>query len=119
MGIDATQGAILTGAVEGGSIREPALAIVRKQNPKIKLIANGAEMFPNFPGVVVAVLGSSPTSIRRLSRRWCATSCAPRKLLKDDPKRAVKHVGAAFGTRSGARRHPARRAAVAADAVRV
>ena len=58
MGIDATQGAILTGAVEGGSIREPALTIARKQNPKIKLIATGADMFPNFPGVVVAVLGA-------------------------------------------------------------
>ena len=97
MGIDATQGAILTGAVEGGSIREPALSIVRKQNPKIKLIANGAEMFPNFPGVVVAVLGSyadkNPQAVEALVRNVVRAT----KLLKDDPKRAVKHVGAAFG----------------------
>ena len=31
---------------------------MRKQNPKVKLLATGKEMFPNFPGVVVAVLGS-------------------------------------------------------------
>ena len=97
MGIDATQGAILTGAVEGGSIREPALAIVRKQNPKIKLIADGAEMFPNFPGVVIAVLGSyadkNPQAVEALVRNVVRAT----KLLKDDPKRAVKHVGAAFG----------------------
>ena len=97
MGIDATQGAILTGAVQGGSIREPALAIVHKQNPKIKLIANGAEMFPNFPGVVVAVLGSfadkNPKAVEALVRNVVRAT----RLLQDDPKRAVKHVGAAFG----------------------
>jgi NitT/TauT family transport system substrate-binding protein len=97
MGIDATQRAILTGAVEGGSIREPALTIVVKQNPKIKLIATGADMFPNFPGVVVAVLGSfadrNPTAVDSLVRVIVRATA----LLKDDPKRAVAHVGAAFG----------------------
>src|ERR1700704_585173 len=93
MGIDATQGAILTGAVEGGSIREPALTIALKQNPKIKLIATGAEMFPNFPGVVVAVLGAladkNPKAVESLVRVT--------NLLKEDPKRAASFVGAAFG----------------------
>jgi NitT/TauT family transport system substrate-binding protein len=97
MGIDATQGAIATGAVEGGSIREPALTIVRRQNPKIKLIATGAEMFPNFPGVVVAVLGSfadkNPKAVESLVRVVIRATA----LLKDDPKRAAPHVGAAFG----------------------
>ena len=97
MGIDATQGAILTGAVEGGSIREPALTIVRKQNPKIKLIATGAEMFPNFPGVVVAVLGAfadkNPKAVESLVRVVVRAT----NLLKEDPKRAASFVGAAFG----------------------
>jgi NitT/TauT family transport system substrate-binding protein len=97
MGIDATQGAILTGAVEGGSIREPALSIVRKQNPKIKLIAEGAEMFPNFPGVVVAVLGSfadkNPRAVEALVRNIVRAT----RLLKENPEKAVKHVSTAFG----------------------
>lgn len=97
MGIDATQRAILTGAVEGGSIREPALAIVRKQNPAIKLIADGKDMFPNFPGVVVAVLGSfadkNPKAVDSLVRVVVRAT----DLLQKDPQRAVKHVGAAFG----------------------
>ena len=97
MGIDATQRAILTGAVEGGSIREPALTIVRRQNPAIKLIANGSEMFPNFPGVVVAVLGSfadkNPKAVDSLVRVVVQAT----KLLKEDPKRAAPHVSAAFG----------------------
>ena len=97
MGIDATQGAILTGAVEGGSIREPALTIARKQNPKIKLIATGADMFPNFPGVVVAVLGAfadkNPKAVESLVRVVVRAT----NLLKEDPKRAASFVGAAFG----------------------
>jgi len=97
MGIDATQGAIATGAVEGGSIREPALTIVRKQNPKIKLIATGAEMFPNFPGVVIAVLGSfadkNPKAVDNLVR----VTVRATSLLREHPEQAVRHVGAAFG----------------------
>lgn len=97
MGIDATQGAILTGAVEGGSIREPALTIVEKQNPKIKLVATGKDMFPNFPGVVVAVLGSfadkNPAAVENLVRVVVRAT----RLLQEDPKRAAGHVGAAFG----------------------
>jgi len=97
MGIDATQRAILTGAVEGGSTREPALTIMRRQNPAIKLIANGSEMFPNFPGVVVAVLGSfadkNPKAVEDLVRVVVRAT----KLLKDDPKRAAPLVSAAFG----------------------
>lgn len=97
MGIDGTQRAISTGAVEGGSIREPALTIVARQNPKVKLIATGKEMFPNFPGVVVAVLGSfadkNPKAVDGLVRGIVRAT----KLLQDDPKRAVRHVGAAFG----------------------
>ena len=97
MGIDATQRAIATGAVEGGSVREPAWTILQKQNPGIKLIATGKDMFPNFPGVVVAVLGAfadkNPKAVDVLVRAIVRAT----KLLKDDPKRAVTHVGAAFG----------------------
>jgi NitT/TauT family transport system substrate-binding protein len=97
MGIDATQRAISTSAVEGGSIREPALTIVLKQNPKVKLLATGNEMFPNFPGVVVAVLGSfadkNPAVVDKLVKAVVRAT----QLLKDDPKRAAPLVSAAFG----------------------
>ncbi len=55
MGIDATQQAVLAGAVEGGTLREPAVSIVTGRNPAIRLMALGGEMFPNQPGTVVAV----------------------------------------------------------------
>jgi NitT/TauT family transport system substrate-binding protein len=97
MGIDATQRAIATGAVEGGSVREPALSIIRKQNPAIRLIATGKDMFPNFPGVVVAVMGpfadKNPKAVDGLVRSIIRATA----FLKEHPDKAVKHVGAAFG----------------------
>ena len=97
MGIDATQRAIVTSAVEGGSIREPALTIIERQNANVKLLANGNEMFPNFPGVVVAVLGSfadkNPAAVDALVKVVVRAT----KLLQDDPKRTAPHVSTAFG----------------------
>ena len=55
MGIDATQQALLTGAVEGATIREPAVTIVTSATRRIKIVALGGEMFPNQPGTVVAL----------------------------------------------------------------
>jgi NitT/TauT family transport system substrate-binding protein len=97
MGIDATQRAILTGAVEGGNIREPALTIAQRQNPNIKLVATGADMFPNFPGVVVAVPGAfadkHPKAVEDLVRLVIRAT----KLLETDPARAAPHVGVGLG----------------------
>jgi NitT/TauT family transport system substrate-binding protein len=97
IGIDATQRAILTGAVDGGSIREPALSIVRKQNPKITLIADGAEIFPNFPGVVLAVTGDfatkNPDAVKKLIRLTVRAT----EFLEKNPQKSVPHLGEAFG----------------------
>ncbi len=97
MGIDATQRAILTGAVEGGNIREPAQTIAQRQNPNIKLIATGADMFPNFPGVVVAVTGvfvdKNPKAVEDLVRVVIRAT----KELQTDPARAAPHVGVGLG----------------------
>jgi NitT/TauT family transport system substrate-binding protein len=57
MGIDATQQAVMADAVEGATIREPALTIVQKRNSAIRLVAVGDELFPGQPGSVVAVSG--------------------------------------------------------------
>ena len=97
MGIDATQRAILTSAVDGGSIREPALTIARRQNPGIKLLAVGKDMFPNFPGVVVAVSGAfadkNPQAVDNLIRVVVRATRA----LQADPVKVAKHTGDAFG----------------------
>ena len=65
MGIDATQQAILAGAVDGGTVREPALTILQTRNPQIKLVAGGEEVFPGQPGTVAA--GRPSISARSIS----------------------------------------------------
>lgn len=97
MGIDATQQALLAGAVDGASIREPALTIVQTRNPAIKLIATGGEMFPDQPGTVVAVYGKfadkNPAAIDGLVKALVKAT----DLLKKDPARAAPPVEAALG----------------------
>lgn len=97
LGIDATQRAILSGAVDGGSIREPALAIVRKQNPKIKLIADGAEIFPNFPGVVLAVTGDFATKNPEAVKKLIRLTVRATEFLEKNQEKSVPHLGEAFG----------------------
>ncbi|MET3694358.1 ABC transporter substrate-binding protein [Methylobacterium goesingense] len=97
MGIDATQQAMLAGAVDGASIREPALTIVQMRNPAIKLIATGGEMFPDQPGTVVGVFGAfadkNPAAVEGLVKAVVRAV----ELLKSDPARAAKPVEAALG----------------------
>lgn len=97
MGIDATQQAVLAGAVDGASIREPALTIVQMRNPAIKLIATGGEMFPDQPGTVVGVYGAfadkNPAAVEGLVKALVRAS----DLLKSDPARAAAPVEAALG----------------------
>ena len=97
MGIDATQQALLAGAVDGASIREPALTIVQGRNPAMTLIANGAQMFPDQPGTVVGVYGKfvdrNPAAVEGLVRAVVKATA----LLKTDPDRAAPAVEAALG----------------------
>lgn len=97
MGIDATQQAILAGAVEGGSVREPALTIIQDRNPQIKLIAEGEEVFPGQPGTVVAVSGAFVTKNPAAVQTLVAGLIKASDLLTKTPDKAVPHVGAALG----------------------
>ncbi|WP_377843617.1 ABC transporter substrate-binding protein [Bosea sp. UC22_33] len=97
MGIDATQQAILAGAVDGGSVREPALTIIQTRNPQIKLIAGGEEVFPGQPGTVVAVSGAFATKNPQAVQNLVAGLVKAAALIKADPTRAAPHVGAALG----------------------
>ncbi|WP_375465974.1 ABC transporter substrate-binding protein [uncultured Methylobacterium sp.] len=97
MGIDATQQALLAGAVDGASIREPALTIVQQRNPAITLIATGGEMFPDQPGTVVAVSGAfadrNPAAVQALVEAVVRAT----ELLRTDPARAAPPVEKALG----------------------
>lgn len=97
MGIDATQQALLAGAVDGASIREPAVTIVQGRNPGIKLIALGGELFPGQPGTVVAVsdafLKQHPQAVQAIVSQVVRAI----DLIAKDPDRAAKPIEAALG----------------------
>lgn len=97
MGIDATQQAILAGAVDGGSVREPALTIIQSRNPQIKLIAGGEEVFPGQPGTVVAVSGAFATKNPQAVQTLVDGLVKAAALIKANPAKAAPHVGAALG----------------------
>lgn len=94
MGIDATQQAVLADAVEGATIREPALTIVQKRNPAIKLIAVGDELFPGQPGSVVAVSGAFLARNEDKVQGLVNGLVRAGALLTRDPDRAAPHVAA-------------------------
>ena len=97
MGIDATQQALLTGAVDGATIREPTDTIVQQRDPRIKIVALGGEMFPNQPGTVVAFSGAfltkNPDGVQKIVDALVKANA----LIKKDPKRVAPYVEAALG----------------------
>jgi NitT/TauT family transport system substrate-binding protein len=97
MGIDATQQAILANAVDGGSVREPALTILQSRNPQIKLIAEGEEVFPGQPGTVVAVTGAFATKNPEAVQKLVEGLIRGAALIVKSPAKAAPHVGAALG----------------------
>lgn len=94
MGIDATQQAVLADAVEGATVREPALTIILKANPGIKLVEVGDKLFPGQPGTVVAVTGAliakQPVAVQALVDALVRAG----DLLTRDPDRAAPAVAA-------------------------
>ena len=97
MGIDATQQAVLAGAVDGASIREPAVTIIQGRNPAAKLIATGNEMFPGQPGTVVAVTGAfadkNPAAVQALVTALVQAA----DIIAKTPERAVAPIEATLG----------------------
>ena len=97
MGIDATQQALLAGAVDGSTLREPAVTVSMQRDPRLKIVATGNEMFPNQPGTVIAVSGAfikaNPQAVQKLVDGIVKAT----KILKDDPARAAAPIEAALG----------------------
>ena len=97
MGIDATQQAVLVGAVDGAAMREPALTIVQGRDPAIKLIATGGQMFPSQPGTVVAVTPAFAKAHPAQVQGLVDALVRAEALLRDKPDEAAPLVEAALG----------------------
>jgi NitT/TauT family transport system substrate-binding protein len=97
MGIDATQQALLAGAVDGSTLREPAITVSEGRDPRIKVVAYGAEMFRDQPGTVVAVSGAflakNPDAVQKLVEAVVQATA----IIQKEPQKAVPAIEAALG----------------------
>lgn len=97
MGIDATQQALLAGAVDGATVREPADSIIISRNPAFKIVALGGDMFPVQPGTVIAVSGAflkaNPDAVQSLVK----ANIRGIDFIKASPDKAAPHIGAVLG----------------------
>ncbi len=97
MGIDATQQALLAGAVEAATIREPADTILTQRNPKIQIIALGGDMFPNQPGGVIGVSGAFIAAYPEAVQALVNSIVKATDLIKKDTARVAPHIEASLG----------------------
>ena len=97
MGIDATQQALLAGAVDGATVREPAVTIVTQRDPRIKFVALGGEMFPNQPGTVVALTGAIVQNDPKTAQSIVDMTVRAVNLIKSSPDGLLPHIEAVLG----------------------
>lgn len=97
MGIDATQQAVLAGAVDGATLREPAVTIVRAREPQVKIVALGHDMFVDQPGTVVAIQGAFLQAHPGEVGKLVAAVVRANARIAADPASAVAAVEATLG----------------------
>ncbi len=97
MGIEKTQQALLAGALDAATIREPTVTVTQQMDPNVVLVATGAQMFPDQPGTVVSaraeVLKKSPDAIKALVKAHIRAV----DMIAKDPAASAKLVNNYLG----------------------
>lgn len=97
MGIDAVQQAMLAGTADGGTVLEPSATIVTARNPALKRIATAQQMFPEIPGVVMAVTGAFEKAQPAALEKFVGLVIRATDLIVKSPKDAAPHVVKTLG----------------------
>jgi NitT/TauT family transport system substrate-binding protein len=97
IGIEALQGAILAGAVDGGTVLEPSATIVRRRDPRLQVIATARDMFPDIPGVVFAATGAFENAHAEAVETMVGLVLRATELIQRDPKAAGAYVAEVLG----------------------
>ena len=97
MGIEQTQQALLAGAVDAASIREPTLTLVLERDPGVKLLAVGDQMMANQPGSVLALTGDFIRRDPAMAERLVALHVRATDLLNRNPDAAARHLQKGLG----------------------
>ncbi|MFC0283755.1 ABC transporter substrate-binding protein [Camelimonas abortus] len=98
MGIEATQQALLAGAIDGGQVLEPAATIVRQRIPSAVVIATAPQMFPNAPGVVYAATESFLKAQPQAAETFMKLAVRATELVRTKPAEAAVYVQQALGS---------------------
>jgi NitT/TauT family transport system substrate-binding protein len=97
IGIEALQGAILAGAVDGGTVLEPSATIVRRRDPPLQVIATARDMFPDVPGVVFSATGAFEAAHGDAVETMIGLVLRATELIQRDPKAAAPYVAEVLG----------------------
>ena len=97
IGIEALQGAILAGAIDGGTVLEPSATIVKRRDPRLKAIATARDMFPDIPGVVIAATGAFEKAHADAVQTIVGLVIRATELIQRDPKAAAAYVAEVVG----------------------
>lgn len=98
MGIEATQQALLAGAIDGGQVLEPAATIVQERVPSARVIATAPQMFPNAPGVVYAATGAFMAAQPQAVDTFLKLAIRATELVRTRPAEAAPYVQQALGS---------------------
>ncbi|WP_448203010.1 ABC transporter substrate-binding protein [Azospirillum sp. sgz302134] len=97
MGIEKTQQALLAGALDAATIREPTVTVTKNMDPNVALLATGAEMFPNQPGTVVSARGAVIKDNAPALNALIKAHIRAVDLIAKDPAHAAKVVNEYLG----------------------
>lgn len=97
LGIDAIQQAMLSGSVDGATVLEPALTLVRDRNPALKLIVTSNQMFDGIPGVAVAVTGAFAGAHPEAVDKLVGLVERGRRLIRERPLEAAGYLSSVLG----------------------
>ena len=97
MGIEQTQQALLAGAVDAASIREPTLTLVMERDPGVKLLAVGNQMMTDQPGSVLGLTGDFISRDPGMAAKLVALHVRATDLLNQKPDAAARHLQKGLG----------------------
>lgn len=97
MGIEVVQQAMLSGAIDGGTLLEPSATLVLERDPRTKRIVNSPDMFPSIPGVVVAASGNLLKNRPGLAERFVSLFHRATERIRSEPAKTAPFVLATLG----------------------
>ncbi|WP_247887128.1 ABC transporter substrate-binding protein [Azospirillum sp. SYSU D00513] len=97
MGEQQVQQGLLAGAVDGASILEPILTIVRSRLPDARIVAAAGDLFPGQPGAILAVTEQTIARDRDAVTELVRLHVRATRFAREEPDRTAAHVAAFIG----------------------